>query len=70
MGECNECEKAKINRLHGAYVRWCLRCCARLVISARPSKKHQLTILDWIERDEKAPTRAAILDYVRENYGK
>jgi len=64
--DCNECNKAKNNRLHGTYVRGCVRCCARLVISARPDKRQQLAILDFIERSKDAPSRAKILECVKE----
>ena len=68
MTDCNECAKAKNNRLHGIYQVSCVGCCARLVISARPDKRQQLAILDFIARHEEAPSRADILECVKEGF--
>ena len=47
---CAECEAAARKRLHGTYLMGCLECCARLVLSARPSRPHAGAMLAAIER--------------------
>ena len=47
---CAECEAAAEKRLHGVYRMDCVDCCARLVLSARPSRPHAGAMLAAIER--------------------
>lgn len=56
---CNECENSAKHK--GTYNAHCVQCCAREVISARPSKMHQENMIDALIRFKGAPTRAAIL---------
>ena len=46
---CPECESSKTRRWHGVFEFRCLGCCARLVLSARPSKPHGAAQLGAIE---------------------
>ena len=47
---CRDCESSKTRRWHGGYDLACLPCCARLVLSARPSREHARGMLAAIER--------------------
>lgn len=47
---CAECESFATRRWHGTYRMDCLACCARLVLSARPSRPHAGAMLAAIER--------------------
>lgn len=51
-------------KVSGLYDLTCLACCARLVLSARPSRLQQEVMLAAIERQRDAPKRAAILAVV------
>lgn len=58
---CNLCKDSP----GGAYNIKCVNCCARLVISARPSKTQQEDMLAVIERHKGCPSRADILEIVK-----
>ena len=62
---CPACEAARTKPHSGAYHFGCLHCCARLVISAHPSKRQASVMLAAIERFRGAPGRAEILECVR-----
>ena len=47
---CNDCASSATRRWHGTYRMDCLACCARLVLSARPSRDHARAMLAAIER--------------------
>lgn len=47
---CAECESFATRRWHGTYRMDCLACCARLVLSARPSRPHAGAMLAAIDR--------------------
>lgn len=47
---CADCESSATRRWHGTYRMDCLGCCARLVLSARPSRPHAGAMLAAIER--------------------
>ncbi len=48
----------------GVYDLMCLDCCARLVLSARPSKAQAAAMLGAIERMPGSPTRAEVIEAV------
>ena len=62
---CKECKQAAIDKHHGGCLMQCLACCARLVISARPSKRFQEAMLAAIAMQKGAPTRAQILEHIK-----
>jgi len=45
----------------------CLGCCARLVKNARPSRERQEGMFAVIAKYEAAPTKQAIIEYIRES---
>ena len=47
---CRECESSRTRRWHGGYDLACLPCCARLVLSAHPSRPHAGAMLAAVER--------------------
>lgn len=65
---CPDCEKAANTKHHGGYRMQCVRCCARLVASARPSRQHQEAMFAAIARFPGAPTRQEVLDCLRQNF--
>jgi len=63
---CSNCEAATIKQWHGGYTMQCVGCMARLVLSARPSRQQQETMLACLElqgngRPER-PTRQQVLE--------
>ncbi len=60
---CPACRAAQAlpQRKGGRYDFRCVRCCARLIVHARPSKPHQDGHLAAIARLDGAPTRQEIL---------
>ena len=65
MSDCDECKKAELNDRHGVYISNCVGCCARLVISARPSKTHQDSMFAAIDRMNGSPARQEIIDFIK-----
>lgn len=57
---CDTCTKPHTYRLT------CIDCCARLVLSARPSKEHAVAMLEAVGRHIGSPPRDKILARVRE----
>jgi len=57
---CKQCIQSS-----GMYDLKCVECCARLVISTRPSKPRASAMLAAIERINDAPSRDVILDRVK-----
>jgi hypothetical protein len=66
---CRCCAAYACNALSGAYHLLCLPCCARLVRSARPVRAHQEAMLAVIDRQPGAPTRADVLQLLKEFKG-
>lgn len=63
---CTHCIKAKSELFYGIYDISCLRCCARLVVSARGvGKAQQEKMLEHIARAKNSHKRAEILDYIK-----
>ena len=62
---CPHCESSKKQPWHGVYNLKCIACCARLVISARPSKPLQEGHLAAIARQTGSPSRQDILDHLK-----
>jgi len=58
---CKACQAASTNQVSGLYQMHCLRCNARLVASARPSRQHQELMLEAIARARSPHGRAEIL---------
>jgi len=48
----------------GVYNLKCLPCCARLIVSARPSKQHQQALFHTISQLKEAPTQEAIIQFI------
>lgn len=59
---CSACASG----LRGAYDLNCVACCARLVISARPSKKHQESMLAAIAGYKDGPTREQVIEAIKQ----
>ena len=64
--ECEHCYKAGINPWHGGYHFGCVGCCARIVISARPNKRFQESILAAISGYSKSPSRYEIIERIKQ----
>ncbi len=58
---CPACESSKQRPHTGVYRFQCLECCARLVASTYPSKRHAAAMLAAIERFPQSPGRAEVL---------
>lgn len=58
---CSDCLNASTRPLWGGYAFACLECCARLVVSAHPSKPQAAVMLAAIARFPGAPSRSDIL---------
>lgn len=63
---CAACQSATQYRHSGLYHLDCLECCARLVLSAYPSKPHASAMLAAIERFPSSPSRERVLKRVSE----
>ena len=62
---CPDCKLAAADPGHGGYRLRCVRCCARLVVSARRvGRRHQEAMLLSIQRCKSAPSRQQVLDCV------
>lgn len=63
---CSNCEAALAKQWHGGYTMQCVGCMARLVLSARPSRHQQETMLACLERSgngrPERPTRQQVLE--------
>jgi hypothetical protein len=64
--ECPECEAAARKPHHGVFSSTCPRCCARLIAQARPNRALQEALLEALVRGERALTREAILEALKE----
>lgn len=62
---CPACESFAQRPSSGAYRMQCLDCCARLVLSARPSRDQAAVMLDAIARYPDAPRREQITAAVK-----
>ena len=63
---CGPCELSKQQLNSGLYQMTCVKCCARLVLSAHPSKPHAAGMLAAIARHKDAPARVDILESVNQ----
>lgn len=63
--QCRMCELVETGKFVGGYDLKCLVCCARLVKSTRPSRAHQESMLECIARTRRAPSRKAVLDFLK-----
>lgn len=63
---CQSCEYSKQQPLSGLYTMTCAQCCARLIRSARPLKHAQQAMLAAIGRHQGAPSKAAILQAIKD----
>jgi len=69
MTTCKDCNKSKCDMYHGGYDMVCLRCCARLVVSARGvGKAQQEAMLESIARAKNSPSRDEVLDYMQGHF--
>lgn len=63
---CSNCEAATTKQWHGGYTMQCVGCMARLVLSARPSRQQQETMLACLELQGNGrpdrPTRQQVLE--------
>jgi hypothetical protein len=66
---CPACTLIQTRALCGAYNLRCVRCCARLVMSARPNRKAQEGMLACITRRPENPAQAEILQAIKEADG-
>lgn len=67
---CPACETAKSRKWSGMYRFQCLKCCARLVLSAHPNKRQAAVMLAAIARFPDAPGRAEVLACVAQELTK
>jgi hypothetical protein len=67
---CTSCEYFKKQPISGLYNMTCVKCCARLIRSARPLKAAQQAMFASIKRHQGAPSKAAILQAIVELDGK
>ena len=67
---CPQCESSKQRPSSGAYSFRCVQCCARLVLSTHPNKRHAATMLAAIDRFPGNPGRDAVLECVRQELTK
>ena len=68
---CPDCAKAEASRFSGTCTLTCVKCCARLVVSARPmGKSHQEAMLIVIGKVQDSPRRQQILDCIKETYSQ
>lgn len=65
---CPDCTTSATNPVHGVYDLECVMCCARLVVSARPHKRAQESMLETIRRVKGSPSRQAIMDCIKLNF--
>ena len=65
---CEHCQTALTQPHSGSCDFACVGCCARLVVSARPSRNLQDGMFAAIAWAPKAPTREEILEYMKLNY--
>lgn len=63
---CPHCQSYEQRPHYGGYQLRCLECCARLVLSAHPSKLHAMAMLAAIARFRDSPGREEILACVRQ----
>lgn len=64
---CAACAQHQASGIAGGrYDLHCLQCCARLVRSARPMRRKQEAMLAVVTRREGRPSRAAVLDAIKE----
>lgn len=62
---CQACSNAPDRSYGGVYQLECLRCCARLVASTRPSKQHAAAMLAVIGKAPQSHGREEVLREVR-----
>ena len=62
--DCNECKVAE-SGFNGTYNSKCVKCCARAIKSARPSKMHQENMIDALLRFPESPTREKMLSQLK-----
>lgn len=67
---CPDCTKSAASRGYGVYTLTCVKCCARLVVSARPIKAHQEAMLIVIGKVQGAPSRQKVLECIKETYSQ
>ena len=63
---CAACSIVKARALCGAYNLRCVRCCARLVMSARPNRKAQEAMLACITRRPENPNQTDIMKAIKD----
>jgi hypothetical protein len=64
---CHACALVQTRALCGAYNLRCVRCCARLVMSARPNRKAQEAMLLCITRRKENPQQSDILKAIKDH---
>lgn len=62
---CQSCQARASNPHSGRYHFQCLECCAALVRSARPDKRHAGSLLAAIALHKEAPGREEILEALK-----
>jgi hypothetical protein len=62
---CQACQARASNPHSGRYQFKCLECCAALVRSARPDKRHAGSLLAAIALHRDAPSREEILERLK-----
>lgn len=68
--KCCQCESSTQRPNSGEYSLKCVECCARLVLSARPSKRLAEKMLAAIARQPGAPGRDEVLACVAQKLTK
>jgi len=62
---CQACQARANDPISGRYNFMCLECCAALVRSARPDKRHAGSLLAAIALHKEAPSRQEILERLK-----
>ena len=65
MADCVNCTRAATVRHWGGYTMACVRCCARLVRSARPLRHAQEAHFAVIARRPGRPDKAAVINEIK-----
>ncbi|CAB4139697.1 hypothetical protein UFOVP352_29 [uncultured Caudovirales phage] len=63
--KCLSCEKRSLNLISGIYKAQCIMCCADLMLTAYPSKKHASTLIASLLNFKDAPPKEKILDELK-----
>lgn len=67
MNSCRACQATQARPHCGAYNMRCVKCCARLVVSARPNRNAQEAMLACITRRPSNPTKPEVIQAIKDH---